>query len=313
MTAEYQFPKNTVLSVGYVGQHGTHLVVPMPYFQRRILSPTTTEASPYLRGNPQLNNIAQISGTESNGTQQYHGMQATLRKRFSQGLEFQANYTWSKGMSDAIGYYGEGGQAGSQSAYWQYLYDRKAEWGPTYFDATHMFNFSHVYELPVGKGRAFGENLHPVLMGVVGNWQVGGIVTFRSGFPLTIRGPDNSNTNSRGARASVVGTGGNTLGNVGLGTRWFDTTAYTTATRGTLGTAGNGTERGPGLKQYDVSIQKQFPIKESLKAEFRVEFFNLTNTPQFNGPNRTAGSTTFGEISGAQGERIGSLALKLYF
>jgi hypothetical protein len=260
-----------------------------------------------------LSAIAQISGTESNGNQIYHAMQATLRKRFSKGLEFQANYTWSKGMSDAIGYYGEGGQAGSQSAYWQYLYDRKAEWGPTYFDAAHMFNFSHVYELPIGKGKSFGTNLHPVLMGVLGNWQVGGILTFRSGFPMTIRASDNSNTNSRGARASVAGTGGKTLGNVGLGTRWFDTTAYTTPARGTLGTAGNGTERGPGLKQYDVSIQKQFPIKEQIKAEFRVEFFNLTNTPQFASPNRTVTSSSFGEISSAQGERIGSLALKIYF
>ncbi len=312
-TVERQLPAMMVATVGYVGQHGTHLIVPMPYFQRQLQPDGTVKPSPYLSGNPQLSAIQQISGTEANGNQIYHAMQTTLRKRFSKGLEFQANYTFSKGMSDAIGYYGEGGQAASQSAYWQYLYDRKAEWGPSYFDATHIFNFSHVYELPVGKGKSYGSDLHPVLMGILGNWQVGGILSFRTGFPLTIRGPDNSNTNSRGARASVVGKGGNTLGQVGLGTRWFDTTAYTTAARGTLGTAGNGTERGPGLKQYDISIQKQFPIKEQIKAEFRVEFFNLTNTPQFSAPARTAGGSTFGEISGAQGDRTGSLALKIYF
>jgi len=74
----------------------------------------------------------------------------------------------------------------------------------------------------------------------------GGILTFRTGFPLTLRASDNSNTTSRGARASVAGTGGKTLGNVGLGTDWFDTAAYAIPARGTLGTAGNGTERGPG-------------------------------------------------------------------
>ena len=313
LTVERQLPGLLVATVGYIGQKGHHLVVPMPYFQRRLLPNGQTEPSPYLRGNPQLAAITQISGTESNGNQQYHGLQATLRKRLSAGLEFQANYTFSKGMSDAIGYYGEGGQAGSQSAYWQYLYDRRAEWGPTYFDAAHMFNFSQVYELPIGKGKAFGTGMHPVLQGLLGNWQLGGIVTFRSGFPLTIRGPDNSTTNSRGARAAAVGKGGKTLGQVGQGTRWFDTTVYTSAARGTLGSAGNGTERGPGLKQYDFSVQKQFPVKESMRIELRAEFFNLTNTPQFNGPNRTVNSVVFGEISSAQGERIGPLALKFYF
>jgi hypothetical protein len=313
LTIERQLPALMVASAGYVGQHGTHLIVPMPYFQRKLLPGGATEASPYLSGNPQLSAITQISGTEANGNQQYHSLQTTLRKRFSRGFEFEANYTLSKGMSDAIGYYGEGGQAANQSAYFQYLYDRRAEWSPSYFDAKHMFNLSHVYELPIGKGRAYGDNLHPVLMGVLGNWRIGGGLTAHTGFPLTIRGPDNSNTNSRGGRASVVGQGGKTLGQVGLGTRWFDTTAYTSAARGTLGTAGNGTERGPGLKIYSVSIQKQFPLKESIKAEFRVEFANLANTPIFNAPQRTQNSVVFGEVSSAQGERAGSLALKFYF
>ena len=176
-----------------------------------------------------------------------------------------------------------------------------------------MFTFSHIYELPFGKGKPFANNLHPALNHVVGNWQLGGLFTAHTGFPLTIRGPDNSNTNSRGARASVVGTGGDTLGQVGPGSRWFDTSVYATAARGTLGNAGNGTERGPGLKMYNFSIHKQFPIRESIKAEFRAEFANLTNTPLFNAPNRTVNSATFGEVSSAQGERAGSLALKLYF
>ncbi|MCC6857871.1 MAG: TonB-dependent receptor [Bryobacterales bacterium] len=312
LTVERQLPGEMVATVGYVGQKGHHLVVPMPYFQRRIVGPGQTEPSPYLRGNPALSNIAQISGTESNGNQQYHGLQTMLRKRLSSGLEFQANYTLSKGMSDAIGYYGEGGQAAVQSAYWQYLYDQRAEWGPTYFDARHMFTFSHVYELPVGRGKMFGTGMHPVLEGLIGNWQLGGILSLRSGFPLTIRGPDNSNTNSRGARADRIGTGG-TIGDVGRGARWFETSAYRIPAAGMLGSAGNGTERGPGLKQYDLSIQKRFPLNEAVRLEFRAEFFNLTNTPQFNAPDRFVNSATFGEVSSAQGERMTQLALKLIF
>ena len=85
-----------------------------PYFQRQLLANGATAPSPYLSGNPQLSRIAQISGTETNGNQSYNALQATLRKRYSAGLEFQGAYTYSKGMSDAIGYYGEGGQAAEQ-------------------------------------------------------------------------------------------------------------------------------------------------------------------------------------------------------
>jgi hypothetical protein len=74
-----------------------------------------------------------------------------------------------------------------------------------------------------------------------------------------------------------------------------------------------GVVRGPGLKQFDFSVHKLFPIKERMNLEFRTEFFNLTNTPQFNAPNRSASSATFGEVTSAQGERNIQFALKLNF
>jgi hypothetical protein len=309
---EQQLPALTVLSVGYVGQHGTHLVVPMPYFQRRLLPDGTTQPSPYLAGNPLLSRIAQISGTESNGNQRYDSLQVQVRKRYSAGLEYQLSYTFSKGMSDAIGYYGEGGQAASQSAYWQYLYDRKAEWGPTYFDAKHMLTFVHTYALPFGRNRTFGSSWHPLVNGVLGGWQLGGILTLRSGFPLTIRASDRSGTVSRGARADRLGDGEGPK-QVGPGTTWLDKSAFREPRQGTLGNSGVGVVRGPGLSQYDLSLQKLFPIKERFNMEFRAEFFNLTNTPHFNAPNTNASSVTFGEITGAQGEREIQFALKFIF
>lgn len=309
---EHQLPGQTVVTAGYIGQHGTHLVVPMPYFQRRLLPDGRVERSPYLSGNPQLSRIAQISGTESNGNQRYDSLQATVRKRYSAGLEYQVSYTFSKGMSDAIGYYGEGGQSASQSAYWQYLYDRRAEWGPTYFDAKHMLTSVYTYELPVGRNRAIGADWNPVLNGVLGNWQMGGILTLRSGFPLTMRASDRSGTISRGPRADRVGDGEGPK-QVGPGTTWLDKSAFREPRAGTLGNSGVGVVRGPKLAQFDLSLQKQFPIGERYRLEFRSEFFNLTNTPQFNSPNSSASSVTFGEITSAQGERNIQFALKLYF
>ena len=84
-----------MVSLGYIGQHGTHLVVPMPYFQRQLLPNGGTLPSPYLSGNPLLSNIAQISGTEANGNLQYDSLQVTLRDGCA-GLEYQLAYTWSK-------------------------------------------------------------------------------------------------------------------------------------------------------------------------------------------------------------------------
>jgi hypothetical protein len=309
---EQELYHNMVLSTGYIGQHGTHLIVPMPYFQRILNANGTTSPSPYLSGNPLLANIAQISGTEACGNQKYNALQINARQRFSKGMEFQANYTFSKGMSDAIGYYGEGGQAGSQSAYFQNLYDRKAEWGPTYFDATNMFNFVYSYQFPFGNGKKWGNGLHPVLDGVLGGWQMGGILNLRSGFPLTITATDLSGTRSRGARADRVGDGEGPK-QVGKGNTWFDKSAFKQPVAGTLGNSGVGVVRGPGWKTFDLSLQKFFKVTEGSRMELRAEFFNLTNTPQFSGPVRSVASSTFGEITGSQGERQVQLGLKYSF
>jgi len=301
-----------VLSVGYVGQHGTHLIVPMPYFQKQLRADKTTVRSPYLAGNPLLANIAQISGTEACGNQKYNGLQLNARQRFSKGMEFQVSYTYSKGMSDAIGYYGEGGQAASQSAYFQNLYDRKAEWGPTYFDAKNMFSFVYTYALPFGTGQTFLKNLHPVLNGFLGGWQMGGILNLRSGFPLTIQSTDRSGTTSRGARADRVGNGEGAK-EVGKGKSWLDKSAFKEPVAGTLGNSGVGVIRGPGWKSFDLSMQKHFKVTEGSRFEFRAEFFNLTNTPQFGTPVRSVSSATFGEITSAQGERQIQFGLKYAF
>ncbi len=311
-TIEEQIPFNNILSAGYVGQHGTHLIVPMPYFQRQLLPDGTTRPSPYLSGNPLLANIAQISGTEADGNQRYDSLQVNLRKRMSAGLEYNVSYTWSHGMSDAIGYYGEGGQAGSQSAYWQYLYDRKSEWGPTYFDLQHMFVASYVYDLPVGKGKKFASSLHPVANQVLGNWQMGGILTLHTGFPITIQDNDRSGTVSRGARADRVGNGAGPE-QVGPGVKWFDVNAFKPTRAGTLGNSGVGVVRGPGLSTFSLAVQKKFPVTERKSFEFRSEIYNLTNTPIFGAPTRNVTSATFGEVRAAQGERNIQFGLKFYF
>ena len=267
---------------------------------------------PSILNNPTLKTITFIAGTESNGNQRYDGLQVSLRRRFLSGLEYQLSYTFSKGMSDAIGYYGEGGQAGAQSAYWQDLYNQKSEWGPTYFDATHMFVSAWVWDLPIGKGKKLGANWNRAVDSVIGGWQICGILNFRSGFPFTIQANDRSGTRSRGFRANVSGRG-NDSHIVGVGNKWFDPTPFSQPPTGTFGNVGVGTVRGPGLGRLDLSIQKYFAVTERYKLELRGDAYNLTNSPIFQTPARNVTSATFAEINSAQGERNIQFALKFYF
>ena len=319
-SVERQFGGSTTLTTGYIGQHGTHLMVPMPYFQRQLLGLDSsgtpiTAPSPYLSGNPALADISQISGTESNGNQKYNALQATLRKRYSQGLQYQVAYTYSKCMTDSLGYYGVGGQVSTNSAYWQDLYNRKAEWGPCFFDVKHTLTSYAVYELPIGKGKSVGNDWSPVLRTVAGNWSVSGIVTLRGGFPSTITGPDSTGTNSRGMRADCNGpvtiNGLSTNSPLG-GLQYFDPSALSPAATGLFGTCGNGTLYGPGLRNLDLGLQKNFAFTERYRVELRSEFINLTNTPAFNAPDAVVGPT-LGRITSTQGARQIQWALKFYF
>lgn len=315
-TIQHQFGNSTTLQVGYVGQHGTHLMVPMPYLQGQLLPDGTVAKSPYLSGNPALSSISQISGSESNGSQRYDALQATFQRRFSNGLQYQIAYTYSKCMTNAIGYYGAstGTQTASQGAYWQNRYNKDAEWGPCFFDQTHSGTSYATYELPVGRDRKFGRDMNPVLNAVVGDWQISGIVSLHTGFPLTINGRDQSGTGARSARANclapatVFGRQNSPAG----GYQWFDPSVYDFAPTGTFGTCGVGTVRGPGLATLDASLQKIFSFTETVRLQFRGEFINLTNTPILNAPNRVVGAT-LGQLQTGQGARNIQLGLKLYF
>ena len=303
-TLQRQLGNSMTFQAGYVGQRTTHLMVPMPYFQKDLLSNGTIVGSPYLSGNPTVYDaISQISGTATNGNQSYNALQVVLQKRLSSGLEYSVAYTYSKCMTDSSGYYGSwGGAALPTSPYWQNLYDKRAEWGPCYYDATHVLTSYATYDLPFGRDRKFGRSLNPVVNAVLGDWQANAILSLHTGFPLTISGPDASGTNSRGSRANclspvnIFGAQNSPLG----GYQWFDPSAFGPAAPGTFGTCGVATVRGPGLADMDFSLAKFFHFTERFQLEFRAEAVNLTNTPILNAPNAGLGST-LGLLQGAGG------------
>jgi hypothetical protein len=316
-TVQRQFGGSTTVQAGYVGQKTTHLMVATPYLQKQLLPNGTVANSPYLAGNPAIQNqIGQISGTASNGNQSYHALQVVFQRRLAQGLSFQANYTWSKCLSDSIGYYGAGGQSAPTSAYWQNLYDKKSQWGPCFYDVTHIFSGYATWDVPFGRNRAFGKNVNRIVDAVAGGWQVNAIASFHGGFPLTVNAVDKSGTKARSARANCIappvefGTQ-NVSSALGGGYQWFSPSPYVQPTSG-FGNCGVGTVRGPGLNTVDLSLSKLFGITEHQNLELRGEFINVSNTPILNAPNRSIGSS-LGVVNSSQGPRNIQLGVKYNF
>jgi hypothetical protein len=318
LTLQYQLNSTTTVQAAYVGQRATHLMVPMPYFQKVLNSNGTVSPTEYLAGNPTLlSEIGQISGTATIGNQDYDGLQMQMRKRLSAGLEYTVAYTYSKCMTNNMGYYGQGGQSGQSNWYYQNIYDAKAEWGPCDYDAAHHFVTNAVYDVPFGHGRTFGSGMSKALDAVAGGWQVAGILSLHTGFPMTVGANDASNTGSRGSRADcispvdIMGTQ-NASPSVGNGYQWYNPSAFAQPANGTFGSCGVGTVRGPGLATLDFNLSKSFRITERQAVDLRAEFINLTNTPILNAPNNGVG-TTLGLLNSSQGARNVHFALKYHF
>jgi hypothetical protein len=329
LAIQHQFWGNTTFQIGYIGQRGTHLMVPFSYTQRVLLpnsscgTPPCTAPSPFFVKNPTFyNTISTVTGgTQSNGTMGYNSLQAVLQKQMSHGLQYQVSYTYSKCMSNSTGYYGAWNNALSASAYWQNIYDPKSEWAPCYYDATHVLTAYAIYDIPIGRGKLLAKDANKVVNTIVGGWQVSPIVTVRTGWPLPVYGAaDQSGTFSRGSRANCNSlpsiTGETPISTAGVGGfQWF--TNNGSFTNPAIGTFGNcapqlGGLRGPHYTDVDLSLHKDFQFTERFRLQFRTEFVNAFNHVQLNAPNMSLGST-MGQVNSAQPPRNIQLALKLYY
>jgi hypothetical protein len=332
LTVQHQFWGDTTFQIGYIGQRAVHLMVPFSYTQRvsepnsSCASPPCTAPSPFFVNNPTLySTLATVTGgTQSNGTMGYNSLQAVLQKEMSHDLQYQVSYTYSKCMSNSTGYYGAWNNALSASAYWQNIYNPKAEWAPCYYDATHVLTGYAIYALPFGRGKKFGNDMNKVANAVVGGWSVSPIVTFRTGWPMPVYGAsDESGTFSRGARADCNGlpaVTGETPINQTLfpgtgGFQWFTNNGnFTTPAVGTFGNCAPqlGGLRGPHFTNVDLSLHKDLQLTERFKLQFRTDFLNAFNHVQLNAPNMSLGST-MGQVTSAQTPRNIQFALKLYY
>ncbi len=314
VSLQQQLGNSTTVQLAYVGQNNDHLMVPINASQSYLASNGTVYPSPYLAGNPTLladNPTDKL--TQTDGIQNYNALQATLQKRLSSGLEFQFNYTWSKCLTDSIGYYGGYGQGAGNYYYWQNTYDAHSYYGSCYYDVPQAFNGYVTYDIPFGRGRTFGSNMNKAVNAVVGGWQVNAIVTFHSGFPFTIGANDASGTGSFGPLAScsgspvVLGKQNSPLG----GYQYWSQSTFYQPTSG-FGNCGVGIIRGPGLHTADLSVSKLFSITEHQNLEFKAQAINFTNTPILNAPSTGLGPD-LGLVNGSQGAREIQFGLKYNF
>jgi hypothetical protein len=249
----------------------------------------------------------------------YNALEVQFQKRYSHGLSVTGNYTFSRFMSDSD----EGGNAwiGRLTAGEpQDLNNLAAEKSVSANDTPNRLTFAVTYELPVGRGRAYGSHMNRALDTVLGGWSVTPWVTFQTGQPLNI-------TDANGALASGVQrpdvTGNPCSGdspyaiiNGNPNANYFNVSAFSHAPDQTPGNAPRyfSNCRVPGIENLDVSLAKAIHFTESKYLQIRAEFFNATNTVRFAAPGASFGSTSFGEIGSIEnGPRSGQLVLRFIF
>ncbi len=294
-----EFLRDTVLEIAYVGSKGTHLIRTRNINQAVLGTGSINSRRPY-------QGFANINFRESSASSIYHSMQARAEKRMSGGLTFLAAYTWSKAIDDSSGV--PASTATSNNP--QNSYNLQAERGLSEFDVRHRFVLSFIYELPFGKGKPFARD--GLASHILGGWGINGIVISQTGRPFTPRiSADRSSTGQLQDRPNLVGNPRLDNPEPSL---WFNTAAFTIPATGTFGTAGRNILIGPGYNSTDVSVVRRFQFGEDRNLEFRAEFFNVFNTPNFDLPNATADSPQqFGRIFSAGPARQIQFGLKFNF
>jgi hypothetical protein len=265
-----------------------------------LSTPKITRAQ-LLRPYPQFLDIIPIYSVGARNW--YDSLQVTGNKRFSHGLQFQAAYTWAKNLDEGLAH--------------QNSYDIRASKALADIDVAHRFTVGYVYELPWGRGRHWGTNWSRPLDLALGSWQVNGITSFQTGTPLQITASNTAGIfnlvtrpNNNGKSAKLDGPVHERLN------RYYDIDVFSQPLPYTFGnvSARLPDVRNDGVRNFDISLFKEFVFTEQWRLQLRGEALNAFNTPRFGSPNTGVTSSTRGTItSQANAPRQIQFGLKLLF
>jgi hypothetical protein len=247
----------------------------------------------------------------------YHSAFARFEKPFAGSLSWLTSYTFSKAITNAPQFRNAGGVNGSENSPPQDSFNLRAERGLAYYDTRHRLVNTVVVQLPFGRNKRYLR--YGLASKVLGGWEMSGIVTVQSGFPFTV--------NLRGDTAGVgAGTGGIFVRPIAVQgatyelpasqrttSRYFNTSAFLSPAAGTFGNVGRNTVIGPGFVNADAVLSRNIRLAERLNLQFRAEFFNTLNHPNYNLVGRIINDPTFGQVLNQFDPRELQFGLKVTF
>jgi hypothetical protein len=328
LNLQSELTRSTMLEVGFIGARGTHLLRDRDLNQAQSASPAdpirginnnsflTVPSRVPIQGFGSFPGIAEF---ESAGANWYNALETSLSQRLSHGLQLQVSYTFSKDLATDVtsttGPNGGNGLVGDQNSFLR-------RYGPDDFNRPHRLVISYLYQLPAP------SNLNSAWGRLAGGWALSGVSIFQGGRPLTITVSSPFNAFGiatdfpqlvPGCRIANPGYNVEATVNKYFNTKCFaplpliGTDPLTTG----FGNAGVGIVEGPGQVNTDLAVSKKIAVRwpaESASVEFRTEFFNVFNHPQFSDPDTNLSSPTFGQIlTTAVNPRVIQFALKYSF
>jgi Carboxypeptidase regulatory-like domain/TonB dependent receptor len=283
---------NQVVSIAYVGTHGSNLTRNYNANQQLFGQPSGTDLYP---------NLGSITTQDNRGKSDYNSLQVQYERRFTHGLQFLGAFTWSKTIDDTCG--------NLDTCSPQLYTDYKIERGLSNQDQPYRLVLSALYELPFGRGKHFANNISRWADYAIGGWQLNGIYVLQAGQPFSVT-VDGSPSSTRADLSGHPGVNpGNltnyiqeTFSSTGVPTGPFTIPASTGGVFDAPGTSGRDILRGPGSSNMDLALFKNFAVTEQVKVQFRAQVYNLTNTPHFANPNSdlSQGASNFGRITSTQ-------------
>lgn len=316
VNVQHELGKNLLAEVAYVGRRGMNASRTVNINQIvAVNSPAATQfgmavgSRPF--NNPSLPAGARFSNDvisqQFNGQAIYHSMQTRLERRLSNGASFLAAYTWSRSIDDVSGI-GTGADDLAQDSY-----NLAAQRGLSNFDVPHKLVFSSTWALPFGRDRRF-NGAPAIVRALVSDWQINGILTYQSGQPFSV---------TVGALDPLTGTSNRRLNqisdpreNVPAGFA-FNPAAFAAPPSGQLGSVGRNTLRADNFFNTDFALLRNLkftPFGEAGAIEFRAEFFNLFNHPNFTLPVSSRSNDTFGRyVSNSTAPRVVQFVAKVRF